>query len=188
MVVVLMGCFFFFFQAEDGIRDADVTGVQTCALPISADDDLAGVDALGAVLVGPDRLGRRVRRRQVRQRRQAVVRRYAQPRLRDRNRRPGRGVGRAVLLADAALGAGGTRHAAAVRGRAAEVVPGDDGRHPRILLRDVGDTGRAVGVPGEADLIAIEQLPEGVVGRAETAAHQAVLLRGVARATGAARD
>src|SRR6266498_3116199 len=25
----------FFFQAEDGIRDADVTGVQTCALPIS---------------------------------------------------------------------------------------------------------------------------------------------------------
>src|SRR6266498_406729 len=28
-------CCFFFFQAEDGIRDADVTGVQTCALPIS---------------------------------------------------------------------------------------------------------------------------------------------------------
>src|SRR5215813_3097448 len=27
----------FFFQAEDGIRDADVTGVQTCALPISVD-------------------------------------------------------------------------------------------------------------------------------------------------------
>src|SRR6266498_5627017 len=26
--------FVFFFQAEDGIRDADVTGVQTCALPI----------------------------------------------------------------------------------------------------------------------------------------------------------
>src|SRR5690554_7682746 len=26
--------FYFFFQAEDGIRDADVTGVQTCALPI----------------------------------------------------------------------------------------------------------------------------------------------------------
>src|SRR6266481_2195492 len=28
--------FFFFFQAEDGIRDGTVTGVQTCALPISA--------------------------------------------------------------------------------------------------------------------------------------------------------
>src|SRR5260370_22725613 len=26
---------FFFFQAEDGIRDSSVTGVQTCALPIS---------------------------------------------------------------------------------------------------------------------------------------------------------
>src|SRR2546422_1247711 len=31
-----MSClFFFFFQAEDGIRDVAVTGVQTCALPIS---------------------------------------------------------------------------------------------------------------------------------------------------------
>src|SRR6266567_7423527 len=28
--------FFFFFQAEDGIRDLTVTGVQTCALPIWA--------------------------------------------------------------------------------------------------------------------------------------------------------
>src|SRR6266567_1581025 len=30
--------FFFFFQAEDGIRDLTVTGVQTCALPISNGD------------------------------------------------------------------------------------------------------------------------------------------------------
>ena len=30
-----VGCIFFFFQAEDGIRDHCVTGVQTCALPIS---------------------------------------------------------------------------------------------------------------------------------------------------------
>src|SRR2546422_1284577 len=29
--------YFFFFQAEDGIRDVAVTGVQTCALPISLD-------------------------------------------------------------------------------------------------------------------------------------------------------
>src|SRR3989449_5598120 len=28
--------YFFFFQAEDGIRDVAVTGVQTCALPIFA--------------------------------------------------------------------------------------------------------------------------------------------------------
>src|SRR5689334_24843297 len=32
--------FFFFFQAEDGIRDGTVTGVQTCALPISRRDRL----------------------------------------------------------------------------------------------------------------------------------------------------
>src|SRR5256886_2947276 len=32
---MLLVVFFFFFQAEDGIRDLTVTGVQTCALPIS---------------------------------------------------------------------------------------------------------------------------------------------------------
>src|SRR2546428_8017316 len=41
----------FFFQAEDGIRDLIVTGVQTCALPISALVD-AGIGRLG--LVDPD--------------------------------------------------------------------------------------------------------------------------------------
>src|SRR5438034_11680861 len=30
-----MSSFFFFFQAEDGIRDHCVTGVQTCALPLT---------------------------------------------------------------------------------------------------------------------------------------------------------
>src|SRR5699024_11332795 len=30
------GWYFFFFQAEDGIRARNVTGVQTCALPISS--------------------------------------------------------------------------------------------------------------------------------------------------------
>src|SRR5437667_7426829 len=36
-MVQLMAVFVsFFFQAEDGIRDRDVTGVQTCALPILA--------------------------------------------------------------------------------------------------------------------------------------------------------
>src|SRR5258706_2622630 len=32
---IFLSEFFFFFQAEDGIRDWSVTGVQTCALPIS---------------------------------------------------------------------------------------------------------------------------------------------------------
>src|SRR5699024_11879509 len=34
----------FFFQAEDGIRDRNVTGVQTCALPISSKLNLIEVD------------------------------------------------------------------------------------------------------------------------------------------------
>src|SRR2546427_4338291 len=36
--------FFFFFQAEDGIRDLTVTGVQTCALP--AVDTIAAGDSI----------------------------------------------------------------------------------------------------------------------------------------------
>src|SRR5215510_9316601 len=39
--------FFFFFQAEDGIRDGHVTGVQTCALPIFT----AGVSADGKLVL-----------------------------------------------------------------------------------------------------------------------------------------
>src|SRR2546430_10109459 len=33
-------CLIFFFQAEDGIRDLTVTGVQTCALPISPEKSI----------------------------------------------------------------------------------------------------------------------------------------------------
>src|SRR5437762_6409591 len=35
MFFIIIFFLFFFFQAEDGIRDTSVTGVQTCALPIS---------------------------------------------------------------------------------------------------------------------------------------------------------
>src|SRR2546429_757256 len=35
LFLYLFICVFFFFQAEDGIRDVAVTGVQTCGLPIS---------------------------------------------------------------------------------------------------------------------------------------------------------
>src|SRR2546422_7794338 len=38
-----MNSFFFFFQAEDGIRDVAVTGVQTCALPISTSGESPNV-------------------------------------------------------------------------------------------------------------------------------------------------
>src|SRR5207253_3569067 len=45
----------FFFQAEDGIRDGHVTGVQTCALPISwAKLQQEGMGALLAVAQGSD--------------------------------------------------------------------------------------------------------------------------------------
>src|SRR2546427_8828362 len=37
---------FFFFQAEDGIRDLTVTGVQTCALPICLHHRLPGLEVL----------------------------------------------------------------------------------------------------------------------------------------------
>src|SRR2546430_12389027 len=41
---------FFFFQAEDGIRDLTVTGVQTCALPISdPDPETTGHELAGAL-------------------------------------------------------------------------------------------------------------------------------------------
>src|SRR5260370_1977976 len=39
----------FFFQAEDGIRDSSVTGVQTCALPICQEGELAANGAFAAM-------------------------------------------------------------------------------------------------------------------------------------------
>src|SRR6266536_4160540 len=48
--IVLLWLLFFFFQAGDGIRGPLVTGVQTCALPISGRfDGLLCVDALECV-------------------------------------------------------------------------------------------------------------------------------------------
>src|SRR5688500_20321346 len=43
--------FFFFFQAEDGIRDYKVTGVQTCALPILKSSTNRPAAILSAVLI-----------------------------------------------------------------------------------------------------------------------------------------
>src|SRR2546427_8297582 len=43
--------FFFFFQAEDGIRDLTVTGVQTCALPILYQDAIARAFELGVNMI-----------------------------------------------------------------------------------------------------------------------------------------
>ena len=68
----------FFFQAEDGIRDWSVTGVQTCALPIT--DVLGHLDVVVRALalevgarglvehVGPGRLERQIGRASCRER------------------------------------------------------------------------------------------------------------------------
>src|SRR6478752_8224862 len=74
LMIILYLFYFFFFQAEDGIRDVAVTGVQTCALPISERSDGCGAghsaggdqqqcqqeqqDAVGAVGVHQRLLGR----------------------------------------------------------------------------------------------------------------------------------
>src|SRR2546429_2219764 len=60
LLFTMMHClylFFFFFQAEDGIRDVAVTGVQTCALPISRKAVLVNLlDYLGlALALEPER-------------------------------------------------------------------------------------------------------------------------------------
>src|SRR5437870_12947339 len=47
----------FFFQAEDGIRDGHVTGVQTCALPISPPEFIDDRDSVAVVVEGEDRQG-----------------------------------------------------------------------------------------------------------------------------------
>src|SRR5699024_1000999 len=42
---------FFFFQAEDGIRDRNVTGVQTCALPISITSVISGLYKIATPII-----------------------------------------------------------------------------------------------------------------------------------------
>src|SRR6266567_8413470 len=77
LVIYLTGCmigvvYFFFFQAEDGIRDLTVTGVQTCALPIygrGLDPPAPGLRAVGAQAPGPPETGLRGRERRGRRRR-----------------------------------------------------------------------------------------------------------------------
>src|SRR5256886_7329891 len=53
-VLHVVVCFFFFFQAEDGIRDLTVTGVQTCALPISRTPAAVVYARLGEAPLAPD--------------------------------------------------------------------------------------------------------------------------------------
>src|SRR2546430_16777818 len=69
--------YFFFFQAEDGIRDLTVTGVQTCALPIFPPTPVRPARRRGAAVPalarprrvhGPRRLGAQIGRASCRER------------------------------------------------------------------------------------------------------------------------
>src|SRR5699024_12151961 len=54
-----MLCLVFFFQAEDGIRDRNVTGVQTCALPICT-NILTKIDFVCKLRLGNSRLPKKI--------------------------------------------------------------------------------------------------------------------------------
>src|SRR2546429_8784178 len=47
-------CLFFFFQAEDGIRDVAVTGVQTCALPIFVTGSILAISSEEVTVWSPE--------------------------------------------------------------------------------------------------------------------------------------
>src|SRR6266511_4808287 len=57
--------FFFFFQAEDGIRDFHVTGVQTCALPILGRAATWGSSSTAVAVVPSDTVWPRSEERRV---------------------------------------------------------------------------------------------------------------------------
>src|SRR2546421_9532318 len=50
-LLTMVSLFFFFFQAEDGIRDLIVTGVQTCALPIYLGERFGRERVLGLAVI-----------------------------------------------------------------------------------------------------------------------------------------
>src|SRR5688500_16497356 len=159
---------FFFFQAEDGIRDYKVTGVQTCALPIlhravrverpsaqdaarALDDDLArGLAA--ALLAGGAEGDREVAR---------------PARVRDRRVEPAAGAGEAPLESRLPREGAGPFHTAAQEiplderevgarvGAAAHHVPvaaGEVRRHLREDRRRADARGACIRVPGDPGL------------------------------------
>src|SRR2546425_1990896 len=117
--VLLVGLcvIFFFFQAEDGIRDKLVTGVQTCALPICAvDRDVDRLDVVGREQF--DAEAARERRRRLGGRHAAHVE-AGRDALGERAHEGGGGVTRAqaddLAARDVTQGLGGQRRRAVVR-------------------------------------------------------------------------
>src|SRR3712207_8105455 len=88
-----MSLFIFFFQAEDGIRDIGVTGVQTCALPIfvALPGEVAGRSpAIDHFEPLPDALDGVARRSGYARHRDAAVRPHRAERARSEERRVGK--------------------------------------------------------------------------------------------------
>src|SRR5699024_9936256 len=76
--------FYFFFQAEDGIRDRNVTGVQTCALPIYLVADRLRGEVAQCDIVSPEgevivEQGKRINARRIRQLEEAGMTKIAIP-------------------------------------------------------------------------------------------------------------
>src|SRR5215469_13519795 len=80
-ILLIIYKLFFFFQAEDGIRDLYVTGVQTCALPISFSLRFAGqMRASGPRHYGCSRQGEEARLRPKHRRRVRLTKQPVPPR------------------------------------------------------------------------------------------------------------
>src|SRR3989442_15023794 len=128
---------FFFFQAEDGIRDADVTGVQTCALPILPLEIALQPRALAAV---------EERSREARVSRRAVLlSRERRPRLPSAAVRRGRKA--AALCADVVVFAVASR--------------GGEASAPRRQSRSVRDVER--GTAWQSRLSPVPRIAAGIV-------------------------
>src|SRR2546425_10050367 len=112
---------FFFFQAEDGIRDKLVTGVQTCALPICAGSALLDAGVEPAPRVPGRRMVPRVPQNPLARRPQTVAGHGTQ------RRSPGEAGGRADRPTPPGRGACAPPPAAARRPRPGATHPGRPG-------------------------------------------------------------
>src|SRR5436309_6752052 len=138
MVLLSYSLFFFFFQAEDGIRDFHVTGVQTCALPIlvpAAHDPRRGTGEQRGVTPREEQRGRIGDRAQQRRQRRVLGKQHGGTEaiqlvedLMARLRRAGAdgGGGRAAESRECREGA-----VRSAQGRRRGLEGGDEGAQPR---------------------------------------------------------
>src|SRR2546430_1590959 len=177
-----IGMILFFFQAEDGIRDLTVTGVQTCALPISPprDDPSRHLRHVGAVLRLPDRA--------FRGRVSAVALPRAGARAADRGHAASGGTGRAAPArgGGAPRGGGRARRNAGLQnprpGEAQRSLPGGcggaPGPRPRLGALVIREAVRRAGIdPAAVEEVIMGNVLQGGVGQAP--ARQAAIHAGL---------